>query len=192
VKARTIFVLLTVCGIYTVAQQPAKRQLSLRIITDKDSYALKENIVVKAELTNLTSKTLCFPVPDPECSTPQTEWVNIDAEPLSSTEREQFICHVDGRGAVGNELDSNIRDRWIKLAPNVIYLLHPTAKKLTLNEAGDWRLTASYHPPEGSFNAQYKSVLRTSAQNAGCQLPESVAVAEPKIINVRPADPDYP
>jgi hypothetical protein len=44
----------------------------IQLMGHKDSYALKENIVVKAERTNLTSKTVCFPVPDQECSTPQT------------------------------------------------------------------------------------------------------------------------
>ena len=166
-----------------LAQQTARPQLKLRIANDKESYALKETLVIKAELTNLTSRTLCFPVPDQECSVPVTGWLKITGESVTVGDSTRFICHVDGRGAVGDELDSNIRDRWIKVAPNAIYVFS-ARKPVVLNDTGDWELTASYHPPEGSFGAEYGKILQSAAKRAGCQVPRSRVTAEPKIVHV--------
>lgn len=61
----------------------------------------------------------------------------IAGEAVSTGEGEQFICHVDGGGAVGDELDSDVKERWIKLPPNAIYVTKATEAKVTLSEAGD-------------------------------------------------------
>jgi hypothetical protein len=187
-NTRTILALLLFLGLCTFAQQPAQPQLKLRIVVDKDVYTLKERLLVKAELTNLTSKTLCFPEPDPNCENTENGSLVTTGEPINR-EKEQFICHLHGRGAAGAELDSEIRNRWIKLPPNAVYVTKPAEAKATLSEVGDWRLKASYHPPEPAFSRDYKKVLQSAAQNEGCNLPESSAVAEPKIINVLPIDP---
>jgi hypothetical protein len=188
-KVRTVFSLIAV-SVCVVAQEGAAPQLTLKIVVDKDSYVLKEKVIVKAELTNLTSETLCFPVPNQQCSTPQTGWVVTTGEAVSTGERERFICHVDGRGTMEDELDSDINKRWIKLPPNAVYVTNATEAQVTLSEVGHWRLSSSYHPPEGSFSAKYKTILQNAAQRAGCRLPESVVAAQSRLINVRPADPD--
>jgi hypothetical protein len=56
-KRRTT-VLVSFVGLCAVAQQATEPQLRLRILVDKEEYSLKEKVTVKAELTNITSKTL--------------------------------------------------------------------------------------------------------------------------------------
>src|SRR4051812_7123596 len=102
--------------------QRAAPELKLRLITAKDNFFLNESVVVRAELTNATKQTLCFPPPDQDCSTPQVGWVVVEGYEASTGGGEQFICHVDGRGVVGEELDSAVKDRWIKLSPDGVYL----------------------------------------------------------------------
>jgi hypothetical protein len=173
-------------GACAFAQQAPHPELRLEMLVLKRGYRVNEKLIVKAKLTNLTSKTLCFPVPDLECSTPQTGSVVIDGEPVRAGEGERHVCHVDGRGPVGIELDADVNDHWIKLSPNAVYRTNATEVKVTLSEAGDWRLTASYYSPEGSFGPEYRKTLVSAAKKAGCQLPESSVIAEPKLISVRP------
>jgi hypothetical protein len=172
------------------AQQSSRPQLKLRIVVDKEIYALNERVVVKSELTNLTSKTLCFPVPDQDCETTRTGWVVTAGEPVNARdERDLFICHVDGGRASGVELEQEIKNSWIKLPPNGVYLTKSAEAKASLNQVGDWRLRAFYHPPVGAFSRAYVKVLQSAAENIGCKLPDSSAVAQPRIISVLPANP---
>jgi hypothetical protein len=187
-KVRTVLVFISFLGVCTFAQQPAHPQLKLRIVVDKDNYALNERVLVEAELTNLTSTTLCFPVPNQDCESSRTGSVVTTGESVKAG-GEQFLCHLDGGGAAGAELEAEIKNRWIKLPPNAVYVTKAAEAKATLSEVGDWRLYASYHPPEPAFNRDYKKVLQSTAENAGCNLPGSSAVAQPKIINVLPPDP---
>jgi hypothetical protein len=184
-KTRTLLALLSFLGVCMFAQQPAQPQLKLRIVADKDIYTLNERVIVKAEFTNLTSKTLCFPVPNQDCESTRTGSVVTTGESVNPG-GEQFICHLDGGGAAGTELESEIKNRWVKLPPNAVYVTNAAEAKATLSEVGDWRLSASYHPPEPAFNSDYKKVLQSAAENAGCSLPDSSVVARPKIINVLP------
>ena len=172
-------------GALAFPQQAAKPQLRLRLLVDKETYSLKERVIARAELTNLTSNTLCFPVPDLECDTTGTGAVVVSGEPVNENgEVDKFICHADSRGFTGAELDRQIRERWIKLAPNGVHVTSPREAKLILNQLGNWTLRASYHPPQGSFSAKYKTVLQTAAQKAGCDVPQSAAEAEPQTITV--------
>jgi len=174
-----------------LAQQGTRPQLRLRIVVDKEVYALNERVMVKSELTNLTSKTLCFPVPDQDCETTRTGWVITQGEPVNAgDERDLFICHADGGGASGVELEQEIKNRWIKLPPNAVHVTKSTEAKASLNETGDWQLKASYHPPVGAFSRDYVTVLQSAAERMGCKLPDSAAVAEPKIISVLPSNRD--
>src|SRR5579871_2466382 len=85
-----------------LAQQSSRPQLKLRIVVDKDIYSLNDRVMVKSELTNLTSKTLCFPVPDQDCETTGNGWVLTEGEPVKAgDERDLFICHTDSRSASG-------------------------------------------------------------------------------------------
>jgi hypothetical protein len=186
VKLLPTIALLSSLGAVTSGQQTAKPELNLRITCNKENYSLKEKVLVTPELVNLTSETLCFPAPDQKCSTTGTGWVKITGKPVNDG-GELFICHVDSLAASGDELDSNIRNRWIKLAPNAIYTGNPTEAGVTLSVVGDWKLTAHYHPPEGSFDSKYRDTLQSAAKKAGCTLPVRDAEAEPKVIHVHPS-----
>jgi hypothetical protein len=185
-NTRTLIALVFFLGVCTFAQQPEQPQLKVRIVADKEIYTLNERVMVKVEFTNLTSKTLCFPVPNQDCGSTRTGSVVTTGESVNGG-GEQFICHLDGGGAAGAELESEIKDRWIKLPPNAVYVTKGAEAQATLSEVGDWRLTASYPPPEPAFDGDYKKVLQSSAENAGCNLPDKSVVARPKIINVFPA-----
>ena len=162
----TLLVLLI--GLCAVAQQAPEPQLKLRILVNKEDYSLNENVTVKAELTNLTSKTLCFPVPDQDCETVATGFVVTTGTPVSPREIDEFLCHVDGGGAVGTDLDSQIKERWIKLPPKAVYVTNTAKAQVTLDEIGNWRLMASYHPPKAH------SVRNT---RLSCKKPHAMRVA---------------
>src|SRR5262249_54575770 len=143
-----------VLGALAFPQQAAKPQLRLRLLVDKETYSLKEKVIARAELTNLTSNSLCFPVPDLECDTTGTGAVVVFGEPVNENgEIDKFICHADSTGLTEAELDRQIREQWIKLAPNGVHVTSPTEAKLILNHLGNWTLRAAYHPPRGSFSA---------------------------------------
>jgi hypothetical protein len=188
-KTWTAIVFVYVLAVYMVAQQGKRPQLKIRIVVDKDSYALHERVMVKSELTNLTSKTLCFPVPDQDCESTAIGWIITTAVPASAMEFDQFICHADGGGVSGVKLESEIKNRWIKLPPNAVYTTKPAEAKTNLNRVGDWRLRASYHPPVGAFSPEYLKTLQSTAERVGCVVPDSIAVAEPRSISVLPATP---
>ena len=186
-KTRTHLALLSFLGVCTFAQPPAPPQLKLRIIPDKDVFRVDERVMVRVEFTNLTKKTLCFPTPDPDCRNSQNGSVVTTGESVHGG-GEQYICFLDGGGAGGAKLDAEVRNDWIKLPPNAVYLTKAAEAHVTSKEIGDWRLNASYHPPEPAFDPDYKRVLQSAAESAGCTLPDSSARAQPRIISaVRPA-----
>src|SRR5579871_2631275 len=189
-KTWTVFIAAPVLAICTLAQKTEAPQLKLRLVTEKDIYALNERVMVKSELTNLTSKTLCFPVPDQDCETTAIGSIITTADPVKAGEVDRFICHADGGGPSEAQLESEIKNRWIKLAPNAVYTTKFAEAKARLNQLGDWRVRASYHPPVGAFSRDYVTVLQSAAERMGCQLPNSAAVAEPRTITVLPANPD--
>jgi hypothetical protein len=182
---------ISVLVVCMLAQQSSRPQLKLRIIVDKEIYALHERVMVKSELTNLTSKTLCFPVPDQDCETTGIGSIITTGDPVNAGEVDQFICHADGGGAWGVELESEIKNRWIQLPPNALYTTKTAEATASLNQVGDWRLRASYHPPVGAFSRDYVKILQSAAESVGCKLPDSTAVAEPRIISVLPANPAH-
>jgi hypothetical protein len=189
-KIWTALVSLSVLVVCMLAQQSSRPQLKLRIVVDKEVYALHERVMVKSELTNLTSKTLCFPVPDQDCETTRTGWVVTEGEPVKAgNERDLFICHTDGSSASGVELEQEIKNRWIKLPPNGVYVTKSAEAKASLKQVGDWRLRASYHPPVGAFSRDYAKVLQSAVGSIGCKVPDSTALAEPRIITILPASP---
>lgn len=174
-----------------LAQQSSRPQLKLRIVVDKEIYALHERVMVKSELTNLTSKTLCFPMPDQDCETTAIGSIVTTGEPVNAGEVDLFICHTDGGGPSGIGLESEIKNQWIKLPPNAVYTTKVAEAKANLNQVGDWRLRATYHPPVGSFGRDYVKTLQSAGESIGCKLPESKAVAEPMTISVLPTNPTH-
>lgn len=170
------------------AQQAATPQIKLSIVTDKHTYVLNGKPVVKGEFTNLTSKTLCFPPPDVSgCGNAAIGAFTATAEALDAEDRRRpLVCGTLVHGVVGAELDSAIQKSWIKLPPNGVYLTAPAELHVNLSDIGRWQLTAFYHPPENSYSLphDYRKLLQSAAENAGCTLPHS-AIAEPKIITVQ-------
>jgi hypothetical protein len=68
---------------------------------------------------------------------------------------QDLYVNADGGGASGMDLESEIKNRWIKLPPNAVYTTKVAEAKSSLNQPGDWRLRASYHPPVGAFSRDY-------------------------------------
>ena len=189
-KTWAVLVVAFFLAVFTFGQQIKRPQLKLRIVTEKDTFALNERVMFKSELTNLTSKTVCFPVPDQDCETTAIGSIITTGDPVRAGQVDRFICHADGGGASGAQLESDIKNRWIKLSSNAVYTTDLTRAKVSLDQAGDWRLKASYDPPVGAFSRRYVTMLQSAAERAGCTLPDSVAVAEEKIIKVLPAGRD--
>jgi hypothetical protein len=187
-KTSTLLVAGPVLAVCTLAQPTEAPQLKLRIMVEKDKYTVGERVMVKSELTNLTSKTLCFPVPDQDCETTGIGSIITTTDPVGSGQIDRFLCHADGGGAWGAQLESEISNRWIKLAPNAVYTTKLAEAKTSPNQPGGWRLRASYNPPVGAFNRDYVKTLQSAAERLGCMLPESTAVAKPRIISVLPAN----
>lgn len=182
-RMRRVLALLLALASCGVAQDATTPQLKLRIVVPKKVYSVDEKLTVTAELNNATSETLCFPAPELSCTTPQTGWLIVTRE-SPKNESEHFICHADLRGAVGPELDENVRARWVKLAPNGTYAT-PPIDVAKLFESGDWRISARYHPPEDSFAPEeYRRMLKDAANRNGCVLPDKDAVGSPELISV--------
>jgi len=129
---------------YGVAQDATTPQLKMKLVMPKKAFSVDEELTVSTELTNMTDETLCFPVPDISCTTPETGWLIVTGA-SSKSESDRFICHVDTRGAVGPELDENVRNHWVKLAPHGTYATPPVSVG-RLFEFGDWKISARYHP----------------------------------------------
>ncbi len=183
-KSRAILALASLVGISVFAQQTPKAQMKLRILIEKNIYALNERVIVKSEFTNLTSKTLCFPVPDQECERTATGWVITKGKPIGAGDYDLFICHSDGGGPTRAEVESDIKQKWIKLPPNTVYVTRPAQADAALSQPGEWKLKASYNPPVGAFSDDYEKMLQSATEGEGCILPGSKVIAEPKTITV--------
>ena len=166
------------------SQSNESPELRVRILTDKDKFASSDVLIAKMQLNNTTDKTLCFPKPPTDVHVAISGWIETKAEPAHGSDREKFIEVLDGGGKVGKELDAAIKNEWVKLKPGQSYLADPARTPVHLDEPGEWRLTATYHPPEGSFSAGYRKLLQDAAQKNGCTLPIHTAEAEPTTIVV--------
>lgn len=186
-KSWETLALVSFLGIGGFAQQTSRPELKLRIVVEKDTYTLNERVTVKSEFTNLTSKTICFPVPDQDCKTTATGSVLTTGEPAGARDYDLFLCHAHGGGPTRAELGSEIRNRWIKLPPNAVYVTKPAQAIASLNQTGEWKLKASYDPPVGAYSRDYEKMLQSAAEDEGCSLPRSMVDAEPKIISVLPS-----
>jgi hypothetical protein len=166
------------------AQNNREPLLRLTINPDKIEYALNETVLVHAELTNISKTTLCFPRPAQDCAFAPTGSLLTTGEPVTNEREESFTCHMDGVGKHGRALDEAVKNDWVKLQPGEVYAAKPAKAFVNLDESGQWKLTAAYEPPEGSFSREYRNTLKTAAAKAGCKLPEDVVVAEPRLIIV--------
>ncbi len=185
-------------SIGALSQSPEKAtpekdaELKLRIIPNKETYALHEKVFTKTEFTNLTDKTLCFPEPVQDCINSVSGYVITRGSPLvSSPEVEQFICVIDGRVGSREKLLADIKNRWIKLVPDAVYVTRSTEAKVSLDIAGQWLLKASYHPPEAAFGSVETSKYAVSAaREVGCAVPEMKVSDVPIAIIVVPSKND--
>jgi hypothetical protein len=182
----------SICGLSQVAPRSAHKvrpELKLRIVPDNEAYSLHEKVFTKTEFTNLTGKTLCFQKPAQAHEIVGVGYVKVNGEFLDdSSDGQIFIDHYDGGPTEPREkLLEEIEQQWIKLAPNATYETKSAVVHLDLSVSGRWRLKGAYHPPECSFNTvRCNDYLRSTAQSAGCFVPEKFVAAEPVTINVAP------
>jgi hypothetical protein len=166
-----------------------RAELQMRIVPDKATYSLKDKLATAIEFINLTEKTLCFPKPSRQTEVPARGFVRITTiGPKGSDEGELLIDHYDGGITWPVEkLAQEIREQWIWLAPNAVYRTSPEQTIAELRVSGQWRLEATYRPPEGSFHpAESKNYLNSAAQIAGCSVPQKVVSAHPISVIVSP------
>ena len=163
-------------------------QLTLKLVIEKDSFRVGERVKATFELRNVSSRTLCIPLPDQQCTRGETGSLIFEGLKLDTTEQDIFICHVDGRGISGNELESEIRNHSIRLQPNAVYRVKAEKSKyVALDAPGRWQLEARYlppHPPKASLNEVSSLRERAVAQRSGCTIPDSSVAAEPVPIAV--------
>jgi len=78
-----------------------------------------------------------------------------------------------------------IQNRWIKIAPNAVYVTRSADAQVGLDILGAWTLYAKYDPPQGAFDpAGFRKYIETAAQEQGCAVPTEAALAEPATITV--------
>ena len=182
----------SICALSQAAENTLLRkapELKLRIMLGKETYTLHEKVFTKAEFTNLSDKTLCFPEPVQDCVDSVPGYLITKGEAPANTpgEHEQFICVRDGRAWPGEKLPSEIEQRWIKLAPNKVYVTKSAEANVIFDVPGQWRLETTYHPPEGPFHpAEFRRHIESAARMVGCTIPETAVSAEPITVNVVP------
>jgi hypothetical protein len=161
--------------------------LRLKLIPNKETYAVKESVLTKTTFTNLSDAVLCFPKPEQGRQVPAQGYLAIEvAGPPSAEEHEYFLEHIDGRGTWPREkLLLEIEQDWIKLPPSETYTTASARVIATLDVPGQWLLTEKYLPPEGSFGGDaYRNYLTSAAKSAGCTLPVTEVSAETVAINI--------
>lgn len=154
--------------------------MKLNLLFQKENFKASETPIVRIELLNISTETLCFPPPNDECTNPATGSVEVKGAPVKGGEYDQFICHIDGRGLT----DEQFRKSWIRLAPGASYTTKPRETQVKLSVAGEWRFKAIYRPPEDSFGTTYRKRLEAVANQAGCTLPRSYIPSVPVVVTV--------
>ena len=160
--------------------------LKVTVIPEKQIFVLHESVYTRVEFRNLGPKTYCFPKPSRDCTNDFPGSAVTTGRPVSSNgDFEQFICHYDGRLPRASNLESEIKQHWVMLAPNDVYLSDRAEAKVDLNLPGEWRLETTYSQPQGAFNpAAVKKYLTSKAESAGCILPPAPIKSEPVTIQV--------
>jgi|SRR3954468_14048564 hypothetical protein len=174
-KMQTAFWLACLLTAFSAAQ--SKGALQLRITPERDEYFVDETALVKAELTNVSSKTLCFPKPNQECFDGSIGSLLTGGLPENIKDGVVFFCHVDAPGKWGSELEQSVKSEWIRLEPGKSYVTKYAKVQAKLDVTGQWNLLATYTPPEGAFSRDYRKHLQAAAQKAGCTMPEDPVAA---------------
>jgi hypothetical protein len=165
-----------------------KPDLKVTVIPEGKNFVLHESVYTRVEFRNLGPKTYCFPKPSRDCTNDFPGSAVTTGRPAVENNEEfrQFICHYDSGGPPrASNLESEIKQRWVMLAPNDVYLGDRAEAKVNLNLLGEWRLETTYSPPTGAFNpAAVKKYLTSMAERAGCILPQAQIESEPVTIQV--------
>jgi len=187
------FALVVLVGLESAGQSnkdKAAPVLALRIIPAKQTYALNEKVLAKYEFINRSDQPLCLPHPNLECSDTRSGSVKTAARQVQPTgeDREIFICFLDGGGwGPSSKVPWEIRKHWIEIAPGEVYVTDSAEAVGRLDALGEWRLEATYQPPQAAFGdpVRFKKELRDGARKVGCTIPESVD-SEPVVVDVIP------
>jgi len=161
--------------------------LKVTAIPEKQIFVLHESVYTRVEFRNLGPKTYCFPKPSRDCTNDFPGSAVTTGRPFANNgDFEQFICHYDSGGPPrASNLESEIKQHWVMLAPNDVYLSDRAEAKVDLNLLGEWRLETTYSQPQGAFNpAAVKKYLTSKAESAGCILPPATIKSEPVTIQV--------
>src|SRR6267378_8298025 len=161
--------------------------LKVTAIPEKQIFVLHESVYTRVEFRNLGPKTYCFPKPSRDCTNDFPGSAVTTGRPFANNgDFEQFICHYDSGGPPrASNLESEIKQHWVMLAPNDVYLSDRAEAKVDLNLLGEWRLETTYSQPQGAFNpAAVKKYATSKAESAGCILPPATIKSEPVTIQV--------
>ena len=161
--------------------------LKLTVIPEKKIFTLHESVYTRVEFRNLGPKIYCFPKPSRDCTNDFPGSAVTTGRPVANNgDFEQFICHYDRGGPRwASNPESEIKQHWVMLASNEVYLSDRAEAKVGLNLLGEWRLETTYSPPTGAFNpAAVKKNLISMAKRAGCILPQAAIESEPVTIQV--------
>ena len=164
-------------------------EFQLRIVPERETYSVGEGVFAKVVFTNVSGKTLCMPPPALESEVVGTGFVTIQASELTGKENEYevWIDHYDGGPTWPRaKLLLDIKQSWIKLAPNEVWVSRRTEINLAKDVPGRWRLATTYHPPTSSFGspAKIRRYFDTTAQMAGCTVPRLDVSAAPATIQI--------
>jgi hypothetical protein len=186
-----VVIAFSVCALSTTqlhdSSEETSHHLKVTVIPDKKIFVLHERVYTRVEFRNLGPKTYCFPKPSRDCTNDFPGSAVTTGRPVASNgDFEQFICHYDRGGPPrASNPESEIKQHWVMLAPNEVYLSDRAEAIVGLNLLGEWRLETAYLPPTGAFNpAAIKKHLTSMAERAGCILPQAPIESEPVTIQV--------
>jgi hypothetical protein len=183
-------VVFSVCALSKTQLHDSSRKTSdlrVTVIPEKQIYVLHESVFTRVEFRNLGPKTYCFPKPWRDCTNDFPGSAVTTGHPVANHgDFDQFICHYDGVSPPrASNLESEIKQHWVMLAPSDVYLSNRAEAIVDLNLLGEWRLETTYSQPQGAFNpAAVKKYLTSAAERAGCILPPAPITGEPATIQV--------
>lgn len=172
------------------APQALSPEFRVRVLPSKPAYRVSETLFTRAEFTNLTQGTLCFPPPPQDCGSCRLGSLNVSADLDQGESRDVFMCHVYDRGISREQFIQEIEQRWIRLAPNAVYTTGDFPSSLRLDTPGRWKLRADYVPPDlrsgGARGDRWD--LQTVLEHFGCSMPSQSVTSDAVGISVVPAN----
>jgi len=172
--------LLTCCC--SGAQETKAPQLKVRVLLDKTVYVKNENVMVRVDLTNISSTTLCFPKPIRECALSTNGSVVTTGEPAVQSRRLEIWSCLGPVHYPSTSPREEIKSTWVILPPGASYDAGVAEALVELRKTGRWRLVTSYDLP--TITAEETKSLQTAAQGLGCALPDNYVEAAPNFITV--------